>query len=71
MVFQDAQIFGISSISAVIDNCAMSTAFNDLSLFVGKLTPTKEYNIVTVGGSDFRSTHYGPGEIPFAMIMGP
>ena len=37
--------------------------FNDRILFVGKLMPTKEYIIVTVGGSDFGPTHYGLGEV--------
>ena len=61
-VFQDAQDFEISSISAVIDNCAAATVSNDKSLFVGKLTPTKGHIIVTVRDSENRPTYYGPGE---------
>ena len=62
-MFQNAQDFEICSISAVIDNCDTATSFNGISLFFGKLTPTKEHIIVTLGGSGFRPTHGGPCEV--------
>ena len=49
--------FDIGSILAVVDNCATATVLNDLSLFIGKLTLAKNFNIVIVGGSDFKLIH--------------
>ena len=39
--FTNVHDFEIGSVSAVIDNCATATIFNDKSLFVGELMPTK------------------------------
>ena len=61
--FFNREDFDIMSTSTVIDNYATSTIFNHKSLFVGKLTPTRYFRLITVGGNGHMSTHHGAAEV--------
>ena len=61
--FNNTLDFEVGSTTSVVDNCATATVLNNKDLFVGKLTPTSEYSLVTIRGSDHKPTHYGPSEI--------
>ena len=55
--------FDKNSVTAVVDNCATATVLNDETLFVGELTPTQDFSLIIVGGSDYNHAHYGPAEM--------
>ena len=63
LVFKDRTDFNLGSITAVVDNCATASVFNDKSLFVGKIIPKNQHSIVTVGGSNYEPTHVGSSEV--------
>ena len=63
LVFMNKTDFDKKSITAVVGNCATAIVLNDETLFVGELTPTQDFILITVGSSDCKPTHYGPAEM--------
>ena len=62
-MFQDQTDFNLGSVTEVFDNCETAAVFNDKRLFVGYLKRPNQHRIVTVGGSNYKPTHIGSGEV--------
>jgi len=57
--FENRNDLELGAITAVVDNCAMMTVLNNKSLFIGDLELILAYRIVTVSGTNYKSTYVG------------